>query len=405
MGAKHVTEKELPDRVYKVHRGKVLYVSGYTTTQQKCLWTCGDCKNFWETTPNAVLDGTGCPECAKKKRREHNTKPLPEILNRVKSIWGDSITYVTGYVNTKTKCTWKCKCSNVWDSKPNSILNGYGCRKCGYKRAAEKNTLKIEEVLERLKAIYKDEFIIDESTFTNIMTKARFICKKHGECWKLPWNVLRGSGCKLCGKEKGLKKVIIPANIVSSRIEFIYGDKIYLDESTYIDTHKKARFICKEHDEFWATPHNVLQGHSCKKCTLNSMEIPVIKVLDNKKIQYIHDKPLKGCIYNKRPLRPDFLIENEKGKLWIECDGVHHYLPIRGEEELFQIQARDLYKNEYSKEHNYILIRATAFLDKRYGNPNQVTLPELLKLLKIGINEKTKEIDFELFRKYDFNRT
>jgi hypothetical protein len=404
MGAKHITEKELPNRVYEVHHGKVLYVSGYTDTQHKCLWTCADCKNFWETTPNAVLDGTSCPECAKKKRREHNTKPLPEILSRVKSIWGDSIIYVAGYVNTKTKCTWKCECGNTWDAKPNSILNGYGCRKCGYKRVALKNTLTLTEVLERLQEIYGEEFILDKSTFINITTKARFICKKHGECWRLPSNVLRGCGCRQCSKENFLKKAIIPANIISSRVKSIYGDKICLDESTYINTHKKARFICKEHGAFFATPHNVLQGHTCKKCAVSSMENPVIKLLDEKKIKYMHDTPLKGCVFCKNELRPDFLIENNKGKLWIECDGIQHHIPVFGKENLIQTQARDVYKNKYSKKHGYILLRVTAFLDKRYGSTNQVTLPQLINLLKVGINEKTKEIDFELFRKYDFNR-
>ncbi len=40
---------------------------------------------------------------------------------------------------------------------------------------------------------------------------------------------------------------------------------ITLDESTYVNTHKKAKFIDNEYGEFWAVPKDVWKGHGHRK--------------------------------------------------------------------------------------------------------------------------------------------
>ena len=109
-------------------------------------------------------------------------------------------------------------------------------------------------------------------------------------------------------------------------------------------------------------------------------------------------------MYNKRPLRPDFYIETEKGILWVECDGRQHYEPIYGEDALEAQQARDRFKDNYCKENNICLIRVISSPTKEWGTEKHITLEKLLELIEIGINSETKEIDFNLFWQYDFNR-
>lgn len=115
---------------------------------------------------------------------------------------------------------------------------------------------------------------------------------------------------------------------------------------------------------------------------------------------------MDGCNYNdsKFPLRPDFRIETIKGNLCIEADGIQHFVPIYGEETLKIQQNKDRYKDKILKEKGYILIRVTSSPTKEWGFKNHITLKELLDLIEIGIDFKTGEIDFELFKQYDFNR-
>ena len=129
-----------------------------------------------------------------------------------------------------------------------------------------------------------------------------------------------------------------------------------------------------------------------------------MEVLDKKGINYKHNKELKGCVYNKRPLRPDFYIKTDKGILWVECDGRQHYEPIYGEDNLKEQQVRDMFKDNYCKEHSICLIRVVSSPTKEWGVKNHITLEKLIELIEIGINSETKEINFDLFCQYDFNR-
>lgn len=108
------------------------YVSGYTTTCKKCKWRCKTCGYEWETTPNSIINNkTGCKKCKIKQSAKARTTPLEKVIECVKEIHGDSIVYVKGYVNSSTKCTWKCNyCGLEWEATPGHILSGRGCPIC-----------------------------------------------------------------------------------------------------------------------------------------------------------------------------------------------------------------------------------------------------------------------------------
>ena len=54
-------------------------------------------------------------------------------------------------------------------------------------------------------------------------------------------------------------------NEVKKQIKNKHGDDILLDETTYVNTHTKARFIDKDYGEWWATPNNITRGHGHKE--------------------------------------------------------------------------------------------------------------------------------------------
>jgi hypothetical protein len=79
---------------------------------------------------------------------------------------------------------------------------------------------------------------------------------------------------------------------VKEKLFKVHGDNLLLDESTYINTNIKARFIDKDFpsDEWWAIPNNVLKGHEhIKRAIQKRANIRRTKIEEViKKIREIH---------------------------------------------------------------------------------------------------------------------
>lgn len=62
---------------------------------------------------------------------------------------------------------------------------------------------------------------------------------------------------------------IVPAkllmNEIKQRIKILHNGRISIDETTYINTYTKCRFIDEEYGEWFATPNNILMGHGHAK--------------------------------------------------------------------------------------------------------------------------------------------
>lgn len=101
-------------------------------------------------------------------------------------------------------------------------------------------------------------------------------------------------------------------------------------------------------------------GVVCRECKASQGETRILKWLDKKSINYIHDKPYFSDLVGlgNNPLKPDFIIENRK--IWIEYDGKQHFEKQNNwqtNEDFKRLQEHDRRKNEYAKEHNWKLIR------------------------------------------------
>ena len=61
-----------------------------------------------------------------------------------------------------------------------------------------------EEFIEKLRAVYGDDYDYSKVNYTNNRTAIRLKCKKHGNVFeRLPLNLLKGWGCPSCNKEQG----------------------------------------------------------------------------------------------------------------------------------------------------------------------------------------------------------
>jgi hypothetical protein len=160
--------------------------------------------------------------------------------------------------------------------------------------------------------------VLDQSTYVNTRTKAKFIDPEYGEWWATPYNVVHkiSNHPKRGLANKAQYQKLTPQQI-QERLDKD-GRGIILDQSTYINTGTKARFIDPEFGEWWAKPNKVLMGsgHPKKGVLSRSKKL----TLSPQQIQERLDKDGRGIIldqstYVKIQTKARF-IDPEYGEWW-----------------------------------------------------------------------------------------
>lgn len=140
-------------------------------------------------------------------------------------------------------------------------MRGSGCRKCFNDKNSKTFKLSTDEVLFRLKKIYKDEYVYPDFSFNNLKDKFTVICQKHGE-FLIPIEYhLRGSSCPLCRVRQ-----MHTTNSYISKASEIHNNKYNYSKTKYINSDSKIDIICKEHGLFKQRASSHLAGRGCSKC-------------------------------------------------------------------------------------------------------------------------------------------
>jgi Zn finger protein HypA/HybF involved in hydrogenase expression len=108
-----------------VHRNMALigeYISAHTKTLFKCLV----CDWEWDSKPNAISNGNGCPCCA------NQLDLSKEIVNQRLEDANRTVRLVGEYIKTQEKSLFECLvCGYQWPAKPGNVLyNNSGCPCC-----------------------------------------------------------------------------------------------------------------------------------------------------------------------------------------------------------------------------------------------------------------------------------
>jgi hypothetical protein len=103
----------------------IIMVGDYVTNKTKSLFMC-HLGHTWETRPNDIKTGHGCPRCSGKH------VPTVEEFNEFLLINDRKITLVGDYKGNGKKTLFECYNPNHprWESTPNNIKNGNGCPCC-----------------------------------------------------------------------------------------------------------------------------------------------------------------------------------------------------------------------------------------------------------------------------------
>ena len=353
MGKKK-THEEYIKQVSEIN-SHIEVVEAYTDAKTKILHKCKIDGCEWRATPNNVLGGHGCPECARKLTAQKLRKTHEEYIKKVTKI-NPNIEVLGEYVKNSINILHRCKIDGYkWMARPANILTGYGCPMCS---GSIKKTR--EEYVNELKDINSNIEVLGE--YVDRHTKILHKCKVDGHEWHAtPSHILNGTGCPICSKisqiqkrRKSHCKYISQVNVVNPNIEVI---------GEYINSQTKILHKCRFCGYQWyIVPNNILNGQGCPKCCISHGEKDIENYLVQHNISYINQYKFNNC-RNKRPLPFDFYLPEYN--ICIEYDGVQHFEPTdfagRGElwanKKLEQIQYNDEIKNRYCKDNNIILLR------------------------------------------------
>lgn len=204
-GKKKTTEM-FKGELYSIYGDKynldnVVYVNASTPVKLVCSK-----HGVFEKNPKVLLRGHGCVLCgnesAARKLSEQKRYTQDDFVRISKEKHYDRYDYSQSeYVDSSSKVYIICPEHGGFWQIAGEHMKGAGCPKCkGYNKSTD-------EFKEQLKKVHGDTYILDKVEYINATTKVCMVCKKHGEFYALPNNILRGQGCPNCYKHKGEERV------------------------------------------------------------------------------------------------------------------------------------------------------------------------------------------------------
>lgn len=242
--------------------------------------------------------------------------PLHEVKKQIFKVHKDNVVIDENtYVNKTIKCRFIDKDFGEFFMSPQHVCHGSGHKERGKLNQIKLQLLPIKEVVCRLKEIHGDTVIIDESTYSGMYKKAKFIHKIYGEQFAIPHNVLKGSS-----HPQGQHKKSIESSIKK------YGTKSPMQN---IDVFRKAS---KNRNKKIILKHQKTNDDIV--CT-SSYEYTVANYLNEHKIDY--DQQIKIQLTDDMVYYIDLYLKKE-----------NKYIEIKG---IFQSKKNELKQNMFNK-HN-----------------------------------------------------
>ena len=259
------------------------------------------------------------------------------------------------YIDAKTPILHFCKLHKIeWLASPSNILYGKGCYMCCGEKIADKLRKNRNQYITELEKANPNIILVGE--YIDSHTPALHKCKVDSYEWYTkPSNVICRTGCPMCAGnvKKTHEQYVEEVQLINSDIEVI---EEYIDAKTSI-LHK-----CKIDGYIWfAVPDAVLHGCGCPQCAESSGERQIRQWLEKHNIKYEYQKSFDDC-RDILPLPFDFYLISYN--CCIEYDGRQHYESIEffgGQEHLKYVKSHDNIKTEYCKNNNIKLLRIPYF--------------------------------------------
>ena len=236
---------------------------------------CNQCGNIFEQRPVSHLYENGCKKCSSKNASLKQTMLFDDFVIKANKIHNNRYTYSNDNFKTiKSEITIICPKHGIFKKKGTYHLQGSGCPDCSSIRTVKKNIIIIEDepsktdqFIAKAKKIHGDTYNYSETEYVNSNTNIKIICSIHGVFTQLPFNHLKGGGCKACGKENSDSKQTFTIDDFIKKAKDIHGDKYDYSKSIYVNYNTKIEITCPKHGSFFQLPSNHISGkRGCIKC-------------------------------------------------------------------------------------------------------------------------------------------
>lgn len=281
------------------------------------------------------------------------------FLKRVYETHGDKITVKSEYVNRRTKISVECQCGYEWKTNPYSLTKGSGCPSCkGVRKISEEEFIKILESI-------SGEYLL----LSKYESKGKKVIFQHSKCnhtfEMLPKSFLNGQRCPKCRYKKVAIKNTMKFNVFMDKMEANVPNEI-----KYISGYTKATAPClffhSECGEYFEQyPTRIINLEvGCPKCKISKGEYYIKRLLKELALDFEQEKRFQEC-RNERTLPFDFLVKTKDGyNFLIEYDGIQHFQPKFGEDNLKKTKINDKIKSDFCKKQKIPLIRIPYFNSK-----------------------------------------
>lgn len=228
---------------------------------------------------------------------------------------------------------WICKkCGNKWHTAIYNRTNGYGCRKCGFQKAAEarKKPLPGKSLAEEFPEIAKEWNYKENGDLTpfdvnaHSKRKVTWICK-FGHEWEATVyhrTSKKGTGCPVC------HTLAFKHPELLEEWDYEANEKLGLDpEKVSYGSGKMAFWICKKCGNKWpATIYNRISGYGCPKCGLERTVAARKKPQAGKSLAEEFPEIAKQWNQKKNGnLTPSDVTSHSGQKVWWTCEFGHDW--------------------------------------------------------------------------------
>ena len=309
---------------------------------------------------------------------------IQELIARAQKVHGDKYDYSLVeneglFVKNKIMCK---KCGNIFEMPFNNHINQkQGCKYCSHRSYVYTT----EEFIKKARKLHGDKYDYSKVKYINKYTNVCIICPEHGEFWQKPDKHINArQGCPKCAKNYKLD-----TDSFIEKAKEIHGDEYDYSKVNYLGNEEKICIICKEHGEFWQTPHSHLRGSGCPSCheENNLNEMRLFKFLnDNLKTEVV-------CQYKADWLKGQSIdIFIPELNIGVEYQGIQHFKPVNffgGIKKFEYTKEKDKEKYEKCLEHGVKLL----YFSREKNIPN-----DYLNTIYSNNNDILEEI-----KKYDIN--
>ncbi len=247
--------------------------------QLKKYWfTCDVCYHDFDTIINSIFKGSWCGFCANKRLCDNDD--CLECYNKSfashskAQYWSEKNGELKPrhiYKNYSKKVWIKCECGYEFETKPNNIVNGKWCKKCGYVSIAQTHMMKFDEFIERSIQLHGEKYDYSKVKLNGVDREILIICKDHGEFEQTPYNHLTSYGCNKCARLIAADKRRLTKEEFETRSHKIHNNKYDYSKIIYKGYITLVEIICPVHGVFQQLPSVHLIGCGCIQCGRESM--------------------------------------------------------------------------------------------------------------------------------------